>query len=109
MFSDQSQRSFRIPRTFMATFLAVLVTLGMCWSLYENHVSARKSYLIERNFRFLARQGDNLVQAVAAYKYHFQSIPEEMWKGVRSRIPEQSSCDGSSHLLGPKDNKTPSQ
>ena len=63
-------------RLFITVLLGIIVVLAACWFAYHSHVTTRKAYLIERNFRFLSEQGQALGAVIANYDNIFQSILE---------------------------------
>ena len=63
-------------RLFLAALIGILAVLAACWYAYDSHVTTRKAYLIERNFRFLSEQGRALGAVIANYENIFQSILE---------------------------------
>ena len=61
-------------RTFTVALIVVLAVLGVCWMLYQHEAAIKQNYLMERNFRYLTRHGENLGLAIATYKKLFQAI-----------------------------------
>ncbi len=76
--------------------------------LYEHHISERRAYLVERNFRYLAHRGDHLRATIRQYEKLFQSIDGaasalEDQRGAEIKESDSSVCEEQSSMVGQDD------
>lgn len=95
----------RPPLFFIVALVLTIVPLGLCWMLYEHHTSERRSYLMERNFRYLAHRGDYLHDTIRQYEKLFQSIDGAAFALVdqgdaETKESDSSVCEGPSNMTG---------